>query len=143
MAYTKTAWVNNSKPSISAENLNKIEQGIADAHAIVATPGDDGKSAYQVAVDNGFEGSEPEWLASLKGDKGDTGPKGDKGDPGEQGPPGTDGAKGAKGDKGEPGTPGAKGDKGDKGEPGADGFPSQSDWDTLVARVTALETPGE
>lgn len=134
MAYTKTAWVNNSKPSISAENLNKIEQGIADAHAIVATPGDDGKSAYQVAVDNGFEGSEPEWLASLKGDKGD---------PGEQGPPGTDGAKGDKGDKGEPGTPGAKGDKGDKGEPGADGFPSQSDWDTLVARVTALETPGE
>ena len=125
MAYTKTAWVNNSKPSISAENLNKIEQGIADAHAIVATPGDDGKSAYQVAVDNGFEGSEPEWLASLKGDKGDTGPKGDKGG------------------KGEPGTPGAKGDKGDKGEPGADGFPSQSDWDTLVARVTALETPGE
>ena len=125
MAYTKTAWVNNSKPSISAENLNKIEQGIADAHAIVATPGDDGKSAYQVAVDNGFEGSEPEWLASLKGDKGDTGPKGDKGG------------------KGEPGTPGAKGDKGDKGEPGADGFPSQSDWDALVARVTALETPGE
>lgn len=137
MAYTKTAWVNNSKPSISAENLNKIEQGIADAHAIVATPGDDGKSAYQVAVDNGFEGSEPEWLVSLKGDKGTPGAKGDKGDPG------TPGAKGDKGDKGEPGTPGAKGDKGDKGEPGADGFPSQSDWDALVARVTALETPGE
>lgn len=27
-----------------------------------------GKSAYQVAVDNGFEGSEQEWLASLCGD---------------------------------------------------------------------------
>jgi hypothetical protein len=29
--------------------------------------GDDGRSAYQVAVDNGFEGTEAEWLASLKG----------------------------------------------------------------------------
>ena len=32
-----------------------------------------GDSAYQVAVNNGFEGTEKEWLASLKGDKGDTG----------------------------------------------------------------------
>ena len=30
MAYTKTTWVNNSAPAISAENLNKIEQGIYD-----------------------------------------------------------------------------------------------------------------
>ena len=30
----------------------------------------DGKSAYQVAVDNGFEGTEAEWLLSLKGDNG-------------------------------------------------------------------------
>lgn len=29
-----------------------------------------GKSAYQVAVDNGFEGTEDEWLASLVGDDG-------------------------------------------------------------------------
>lgn len=28
MAYTKTTWVNNSAPAISAENLNKIENGI-------------------------------------------------------------------------------------------------------------------
>ncbi len=33
--------------------------------------GDPGKSAYQVAVDNGFEGTEAEWLASLVGPKGD------------------------------------------------------------------------
>ncbi|WP_313678458.1 hypothetical protein [Corynebacterium stationis] len=71
MAYTKTEWVNDSKPAISAENLNKIEQGIADAHAIVATPG---KSAYDIAVDNGFEGSEVEWLASLKGEPGKDAP---------------------------------------------------------------------
>jgi hypothetical protein len=32
--------------------------------------GGDGLSAYQEAVLNGFDGSEAEWLASLKGDKG-------------------------------------------------------------------------
>ena len=80
MAYTKTKWVNDSEPAINAANLNKIEQGIADAHAIVAEPG----------------------------------PKGDKGDPG------------------------AKGDKGAKGEPG---FPTEEQWNALVARVDALETP--
>ena len=58
------------------------------------------------------------------------GPKGDKGDPGEPGPPGADGADGADG---------AKGAKGDPGTPGADGFPSESDWNALVARVEALE----
>jgi hypothetical protein len=31
MAYSKTQWVNNQEPSITAENLNKMEQGIADA----------------------------------------------------------------------------------------------------------------
>lgn len=32
-----------------------------------------GHSAYKVAVDNGFSGTEEEWIASLKGEKGDTG----------------------------------------------------------------------
>ena len=32
--------------------------------------GEDGKSAYQIAVENGFIGTESEWLASLKGEKG-------------------------------------------------------------------------
>ena len=104
MAYTKTTWVNDSKPAINAANLNKIEQGIADAHAIVAEPGPQG----------------PE------------GPAGPKGDTGEPGPAG---AKGAKGDKGEPGAAGAKGDKGDPG------FPTEEQWNALVARVEALETP--
>ena len=102
MAYTKTKWVNDSKPAINAANLNKIEQGIADAHAIVAEPGPQGPA----------------------------GPKGDTGEPGPAG------AKGAKGDKGEPGAAGAKGDK---GEPG---FPTEEQWNALVARVEALETPG-
>lgn len=47
-----------------------------------------GKSAYEVAVANGFEGTEEEWLASLKGEKGDQGQQGiqgQKGDTGEKG----------------------------------------------------------
>lgn len=67
--------------------------------------------------------------------------------PGPQGPEGPPGEKGAKGDKGDPGADGkdgAKGDKGDKGEPGADGkdgFPTEAQWNDLVARVEALEAP--
>ncbi|MFC8282948.1 hypothetical protein [Streptomyces cyaneofuscatus] len=50
-------------------------------------PGDDGEdgapgaTAYQVAVANGFVGSQAQWIASLKGDKGDKGEKGDPGTP--------------------------------------------------------------
>lgn len=51
-------------------------------------PGPSGKSAYQVAVDNGYLGTEVEWLLSLHGPKGDTGLKGDPGDAGLDGPPG-------------------------------------------------------
>lgn len=36
-------------------------------------PGPAGKSAYQVAVDNGYTGTKSAWLASLKGPKGDPG----------------------------------------------------------------------
>lgn len=53
-----------------------------------------GLSAYQVAVQHGFEGTEAEWLISLKGEKGETGPKGDKGNTGEKGATGERGPKG-------------------------------------------------
>lgn len=49
------------------------------------------------------------------------------------------GEPGPKGDKGDPGERGPKGDKGDPGKDGADGFPSESEWNDLVARVEALE----
>lgn len=56
--------------------------------------GDPGKSAYQIALDNGFEGTEQVWLASLKGPKGDQGLKGEKGDPGQNGATGPKGVDG-------------------------------------------------
>ena|SRR5690625_11558 len=56
--------------------------------------GEPGKSAYEIAVEHGFVGSEEEWLESLKGEKGD---KGDKGDTGPQGPPGENGTDGQDG----------------------------------------------
>lgn len=82
-----------------------ITQMIEEA-VLEGVPGPAGKSAYQVAVDNGFVGTEPQWLASLvgpKGDTGDQGPQGIQGIPGEQGPqgvPGQDGADGATGASG-------------------------------------------
>ena len=60
-----------------------------------------GKSAYEIAVEYGFSGTEEEWLASLKGERGEQGAqgergeKGDPGEPGETGLPGIDGKDGA------------------------------------------------
>ena len=34
--------------------------------------GNDGKSAYQIAVENGYSGSEQDWINSLAGRPGDT-----------------------------------------------------------------------
>ena len=90
-----------------------------------------GLSAYQVAVQHGFEGTEDEWLISLKGEKGETGPKGDKGDTGEkgatgergpQGLQGERGLQGVQGEKGEPGIQGPVGPKGEQGEQGIQGI---------------------
>lgn len=39
--------------------------------------GDKGDSAYDIAIANGFKGTEAEWLLSLKGEKGEKGEKGD------------------------------------------------------------------
>lgn len=71
--------------------------------------GDPGDSAYKVAVNNGFEGTETEWLASLKGAKGDTGVAGAQGPAGPTGPKGDTGAAGAQGPKGADGKTPARG----------------------------------
>ena len=92
---------------------------IDDSGKLVTAAGADGKSAYQIAVENGFTGTEAEWIEALKGKDGKTPYIGDNGNwyigADDTGKP----SRGAKGDKGEPGSPGAKGDKGDKGDTGA------------------------
>ena len=76
----------------------------------------DGQSAYALAVQLGFTGSEADWIASLKGAKGD---KGDKGDTGAQGPKGATGATGPQGPTGATGARGATGATGPQGPAGA------------------------
>ena len=91
-----------SKKSAADYDTQWIDPPAGGAGA-VGPAGADGKSAYQIALENGFTGTVTEWLASLQGEQGpagaagpagEQGQKGDKGDPGEQGP------------QGEPGTPG-------------------------------------
>lgn len=95
---------------------------------IAGEKGDPGASAYEIAVENGFIGTETEWLASLKGEKGDQGEqgiqgeKGDTGSQGLQGIQGVQGPKGEKGDTGEKGEPGIQGADGAKGESGASAY---------------------
>ncbi|MBE5744537.1 MAG: collagen-like protein [Clostridiales bacterium] len=72
--------------------------------------GDNGKSAYEIWLEAGNEGTEEDFLAFLKGEKGDQGEKGNQGDKGDQG---------EKGDQG---------DKGDQGEDGLDGKSAYEIW---------------
>ena len=95
----------------------KFISDLSDAQGI------QGLSAYQVAVQHGFEGTEDEWLISLKGEKGETGPKGDKGDTGEKGATGERGPQGLQGERGLQGVQGEKGEQGIQGIQGPQGEP--------------------
>lgn len=97
-----------------------------------------GKSAYEIALQNGFTGTEADWLTSLKGQKGDTGAKGERGEKGEAG------ETGEKGEKGDTGTPGKDGVNGTDGKDGADGFsPTVTVTETSTgATITATDKNG-
>lgn len=49
-----------------------IKASLAGAGALKGDKGDPGKSAYQIAVDNGYSGSEQEWISGLAGTPGET-----------------------------------------------------------------------
>lgn len=92
--------------------------------------GEDGKSAYDIWLELGNEGTEEDFISSLKGEKGDTGetgpqgiqgPKGDTGEQGEVGPQGPQGIQGERGEQGEVGPQGEKGEPGERGPEGAQG----------------------
>ncbi|PZR78896.1 MAG: hypothetical protein DI537_41660 [Stutzerimonas stutzeri] len=93
--------------------LHTLEQNPGGGSQGPAGPA--GASAYQVAVSNGFTGTETEWLATLKGDKGD------RGDVGPQGPAGADGQDGRDGVDGQEGPQGPAGQDGTDGVDGQDG----------------------
>ena len=150
----KAAGLQNGKdgfsPKVKAEQMKSgVVITIVDAdgetsatlhHGANGEKGTDGKSAYQIAVEQGYQGSESDWLSSLKGDKGEKGNTGAKGNPGQDG---TDGKsayaiavehgyedseekwllslKGEKGDTGERGEKGNTGDRGLQGVPGEKG----------------------
>lgn len=65
--------------------VTSLEQNPGSGSGTPGPRGADGLSAYEVALANGFQGNEQDWLASLKGE------------PGVQGPAGTDGVDGATG----------------------------------------------
>ena len=109
-------------------------------HGANGEKGTDGKSAYQIAVEQGYQGSESDWLSSLKGDKGNTGAKGNPGQDGADGKSAyaiavehgyedseekwllsLKGEKGDTGERGEKGDTGLQGERGEKGETGQQG----------------------
>lgn len=87
--------------------------------------GEDGASAYEVAVAQGFVGTPVQWLASLVGPQGEPGADGAPGSPGADGEDGRSAYQIAR-DHGYGGTEtqwlaSLKGDKGDEGDPGPQG----------------------
>ena len=90
----------------------------------------DGQSAYALAVQLGYTGSEAAWIASLKG------AKGDKGDTGAQGPEGATGATGPQGPQGPTGATGARGATGATGPQGPAGASAVYTSGTYYVRYT-------
>ena len=123
-------------PDLYQQLIAKIDEKIASVH-----DGADGASAYEIAVENGYTGTEAEWLTSLKGQKGERGEKGEKGDTGEQG---LQGIQGEKGEKGDTGAAGKDGMNGTDGRDGANGFsPTVIVTETSTgATITATDKNG-
>lgn len=71
MSYEKQTFI-DYETVLKAEHLNHIEDGLYHLSNTL----DGVESAYDIAKKNGFEGTEEEWLASLKGAKGDPGVSG-------------------------------------------------------------------
>lgn len=68
----RSAGTSATQAGLSADNAAKSLERLEDGIASGDFRGQDGKSAYQLAVDAGFDGTETQWLESLKGAPGDT-----------------------------------------------------------------------
>ena len=96
-------------PDLYQQLLQKIQS---------ASKGTDGKSAFEIAVEHGFVGTEAEWLESLKG---------------------VDGKDGVNGKDGCDGRNGVDGLPGKDGKDGADGLPGRDGIDGKSAYIIAVE----
>lgn len=114
----------------------------------IVAEGRRGQSAYEIAVAQGFNGTEAEWLESLRGERGDRGLQGVRGPIGITGEAGEQGIRGLKGDTptikngmwyisgintgvkavGQDGRDGKDGKDGLNGENGVDGAPGTSSY---------------
>ena len=90
-------------PDLYQQLLEKIQS---------ASKGTDGKSAFEIAVEHGFVGTETEWLESLKGVDGKDGVNGKDGCDGRNGIDGLPGKDGKDGADGLPGRDGINGSDG-------------------------------
>lgn len=154
--------INVGKSSVSVKTGTTTSSKVSQASNIDRGPR--GYSAYEIDVQNGYTGTEEEWLLSLKGPQGNTGPQGERG---LQGPRGQQGIQGEPGPsnslsignvtKGE--VPSAsitgespnqllnltlpKGDKGDMGPRGYQGLKGETGpANTLtIGTVTKSDTP--
>lgn len=69
----------SSGPGFTSREAQRAHKRIDELHLIpgqTGPSGPSGLSAYQVALNNGFIGTEPQWLASLIGEVGPQGPDG-------------------------------------------------------------------
>jgi hypothetical protein len=103
------------------------------------TKGDQGISAYQVAINNGFEGTEEQWLQSLIGPQG---PQGETGPEGPQGPQGETGPQGEKGNTGETGPQGEQGIQGIQGKSAYDLYVEGVEVRNPIYAFTSWDTTG-
>ena len=114
-------------PDLYTQLLKKLSEMQTGAN------GKDGRSAYEIAIENGFVGTAAEWLESLKGRDGIDG---------KDGLPGKDGKDGA---DGLPGKDGTNGKDGKDGRDGKDGvcpdLKNYPDTDAVKALVQATVQP--
>lgn len=112
--YNPTKWVDRTEDTqgsiVNANSMNNIEKGLVDVtkavNTLITNPpavggdgtivqkGEDGLSAFQLAQQEGFEGTLEEWLKTLKGETGEQGIPGERGETGPQGPQGEPGRDG-------------------------------------------------
>ena len=117
-------------PDLYTQLLKKLSEMQTGAN------GKDGRSAYEIAIENGFVGTVAEWLESLKGRDGIDGKDGLPGKDGKDGLPGKDGT------NGKDGLPGKDGRDGRDGKDGVSpDLTNYPDTDAVKALIQAAVQP--